>query len=109
MPVARLSFPSFQSSNENGGGGHAWQNIQGAGATAEGAGAYDVRDPNSADMNWLRSYGDGSRGGATIPDGATINGIVIGFQFHQPQGTQVGGTYECRIFKNGSAVGTAKS
>jgi hypothetical protein len=104
MPVARLSFPSYQSSNENGGGGHAWLNIQGAGATAEGAGAYSIRDPNSADMNWIRSYGDGARGGADIPAGSIITGIVVGFQAHCTGGNQTGGTYDVSIFKNSSAV-----
>lgn len=104
MPVARLSFPAYQSSNENGGGNHAWQNVSGAGSSASGAGAFDTRDPNSADMNWIRSYGDGSRGGASIPTGSIIKGIVVGFQATQPSGSQSGGTYDVSIFKNGSAV-----
>jgi len=109
MPVARLSFPSYQTSNENGGGGHPWINVAGAGATAAGAGAYSIRDPNSADMNWLRSYGDGARGGASIPDGSIITGIVIGFEVSCQGGNQTGGTYSVGIFKNGSPVGTFKS
>lgn len=109
MPFVRLSFPSYQSSNENGGGGHPWLNVQGAGASAEGAGAYSIRDPNSADMNWLRSYGDGSRGGASIPDGSIITGIIIGFQVSCTGGNQTGGNYSVGIFKNGNPVGTFKS
>lgn len=104
MPVARLQFSGYQSSNENGGGNHAWSNVQGAGSTAEGAGAYSIRDPNSADMNWIRSQGDGARGSATIPSGSIIKGIVVGFQAHQYNGSQVGGSYDCSIFKAGSAV-----
>ena len=104
MPVARLQFSVYQTSNENGGGGHPWLNVQGAGATAEGAGAYSIRDPNSADMNWLRSNGDGARGSADIPAGATITGIVIGFQISCTNGNQSGGSYNVSIFKGSTAV-----
>jgi len=55
-------------------------------------------------MNWIRSYGDGSRGGVAIPTGSIIKGIVVWFQALQSGGSQSGGTYDCSIFKNGSPV-----
>ena len=106
MPSARLVFSAYQPNNENGGGRQLWVNPQSAGAASPGAGAYSLRDPNSADMNWMQTTFSGSGGYVPIPAGSIITGIQFNAGIYQPSGNQTGGVYDVSLFKDGAIIAT---